>query len=132
MRTVTFKSLQADQAWLVVSEQLTQRNMLLSRSISKLEQYRQTLPVASRLMTLRYHLRQSLRRLAAERSLSLPATTDQAVALNRQWCHVHELYFLLRQVDTELTHARDSSEAFDQWLDSLELRVYKSALTHLN
>ncbi len=131
MRTVTFESLQADQAWMVVSDQLNQRNTLLSRSISKLEQQHQTLPVASRLMTLRYHLRQSLRRLTAE-SRRRPATTDQAAALNRQWCHVHELYFLLRQVDTELLNARDSSEALNQWLESLESRVYKSALVHLN
>ena len=131
MRTVTFESLQADQAWMVVSDQLNQRNSLLSRSISKLEQQQQTLPVASRLMTLRYHLRQSLRRLTAE-SRQLPTTTDQAQALNRQWCHIHELYFLLRQVDAELLHAREASEAFNQWLESLESRVYRSALVHLN
>lgn len=116
---------------MVVSDQLNQRNTLLSRSISKLEQQPQTLPIASRLMTLRYHLRQSLRRLTAE-SRKLPSTTDQANALNRQWCHIHELYFLLRQVDAELIHARDKSEPLNQWLDSLELRVYKSALVHLN
>ena len=131
MRTVTFESLQADQAWMVVSDQLNQRNTLLSRSISKLEQQQQTLPVASRLMTLRYHLRQSLRRLTAE-SRRLPATTDQADALSRQWCHVHELYFLLRQVDIELLNARDSSEPLNEWIKTLESRVYKSALIHLN
>ncbi len=131
MRTVTFESLQADQAWLVVSDQLSQRNTLLSRSISKLEQYPQLLPVASRLMTLRYHLRQSLRRLTRE-SRRTPATTDEAERLNRQWCQVHELYFLLRQVDAELTNTRDDSDPFNQWLDSLESRVYKAALVHLN
>lgn len=131
MRTVTFESLQADQAWMVVSDHLNQRNTLLSRSIFKLEQQQQTLPVASRLMTLRYHLRQSLRRLTAE-SRRTPISTDQAEALNRQWCHVHELYFLLRQVDAELMNARGQSEALNQWLDSLESRVYKSALVHLN
>ena len=131
MRTVTFESLQADQAWMVVSYQLNQRNTLLSRSISKLEQLPQTLPVASRLMTLRYHLRQSLRRLTNE-SRRLPATTDQAEALNRQWCHIHELYFLLRQVDAELLTARDESQPLNDWLDTLASRVYKSALVHLN
>ncbi|RYF78800.1 MAG: hypothetical protein EOO39_00405 [Cytophagaceae bacterium] len=131
MRTVTFESLQADQAWMVVSDQLNQRNTLLSRSISKLEQQQQNLPIASRLMTLRYHLRQSLRRLTTE-SRQLPATTDQAAALNRQWCHIHELYFLLRQVDAEMLNARDESESLNQWLETLESRVYKSALVHLN
>lgn len=130
MRTVTFESLQADQAWMVVSDQLNQRNTLLSRGISKLEQQQQ-LPIASRLMTLRYHLRQSLRRLTTE-SRRRPNSTDEAGALNRQWCHVHELYFLLRQVDAELMNARDKSQPLNQWLDSLESRVYKSALVHLN
>ena len=116
---------------MVVSDQLNQRNTILSRSISKLEQQPKTLPVASRLMILRYHLRQSLRRLTAD-SRRTPTTSDQAEALNRQWCHVHELYFLLRQVDAELTNVRDHSRPLDQWLDSLESRVYKSALVHLN
>jgi hypothetical protein len=131
MRTVTYESLQADQAWMVVSDQLNQRNTLLSKSISKLEQYPQTLTIASRLMTLRYHLRQSLRRLTAE-ARQRPTTTTQAEALNRQWCHVHELYFLLRQIDAELINAREDSPALNDWLENLESRVYKSALVHLN
>jgi hypothetical protein len=131
MRTVTYESLQANQAWMVVSDQLNQRNTLLSKSISKLEQHPQTLTIASRLMTLRYHLRQSLRRLTAE-ARQRPGTASEAAALNRQWCHVHELYFLLRQIDTELTNAREDSPAFNAWLDGLESRVYKSALVHLN
>lgn len=131
MRTVTFESLQADQAWMVVSDQLNQRNTLLSRGISKLEQHHQCLPIASRLMILRYHLRQSLRRLTAE-SRQQPASVGQAEALNQQWCHVHQLYFLLRQIDAELTNAREDSPALNEWLESIESRVYKSALVHLN
>ena len=131
MRTVTFESLQADQAWMVVSDQLNQRNTLLSRGISKLEQQHHSLPIASRLMILRYHLRQSLRRLTAESRVS-PTNADQAGALNQQWCHVHQLYFLLRQIDAELTNAREDSPALNEWLESIESRVYKSALVHLN
>lgn len=131
MRTVTYESLQADQAWMVVSDQLNQRNTLLSRGISKLEQHHHALPIASRLMILRYHLRQSLRRLTAE-SRQAPVNADQAGALNQQWCHVHQLYFLLRQIDAELTNAREDSPALNDWLDSIESRVYKSALVHLN
>lgn len=131
MRTITFESLQADQAWMVVSDQLNQRNTLLSRGISKLEQQQHGLPIASRLMILRYHLRQSLRRLTAE-SRQRPANAGQAELLNQQWCHVHQLYFLLRQIDAELTNAREDSPAFNEWLDSIESRVYKSALVHLN
>lgn len=131
MRTVTYESLQADQAWMVVSDQLNQRNTLLSRGISKLEQHHHSLPIASRLMTLRFHLRQSLRRLTAD-ARKRPTDANQAEALNQQWCHVHQLYFLLRQIDAELINAREDSQALNEWLDTMELRVYKSALVHLN
>ncbi|CCG99440.1 hypothetical protein FAES_1430 [Fibrella aestuarina BUZ 2] len=131
MRTVSYESLQADQAWMVVSDQLNQRNTLLSRGISKLEQQQQSLPIASRLMTLRFHLRQSLRRLTSE-ARRRPENADQAEALNQQWCHVHQLYFLLRQIDAELTNAREDSDALNEWLNTMESRVYKSALVHLN
>ncbi|MEZ0609880.1 hypothetical protein ACAW74_15285 [Fibrella sp. WM1] len=131
MRTVSYESLQADQAWMVVSDQLNQRNTLLSRGISKLEQQQHSLPIASRLMTLRFHLRQSLRRLTSE-ARRRPGNADQAEALNQQWCHVHQLYFLLRQIDAELTNAREDSDAFNEWLNTMESRVYKSALVHLN
>ncbi len=131
MRTIKYEALQAEQAWMVVSDQLNHRNTLLSRGISQLERHHRSLPVASRLMTLRYHLRQSLRRLTAE-SRQRPTSADHAAALNQQWCHVHELYFLLRQVDAELTNARYESNDLREWLDTLESRVYKSALVHLN
>lgn len=82
-------------------------------------------------MTLRFHLRQSLRRLTSE-ARRRPTTADQAQALNQQWCHVHQLYFLLRQIDAELTNAREDSDALNEWLETMESRVYKSALVHLN
>jgi len=63
---LTYESLKAEQAWMVVSEQLQQRNSLLSMGINHLERLPGDLPVASRLMIIRYHLRTSLRRLTAE------------------------------------------------------------------
>jgi hypothetical protein len=131
MQTVTYESLKAEQAWMVVSDQLNQRNTLLSRGISHLEANPGELPIASRLMILRYHLRHSLRRLTAE-TRQLPAQADQAARLHRQWMHIHQLHFLLRQVDNELQNASDDSNPLREWLDSLESRIYKSALINLN
>ncbi len=131
MQTVTYESLKAEQAWMVVSDQLNQRNTLLSRGISHLESSPVELPLASRLMILRYHLRHSLRRLTAE-ARRFPHTADHAGRLHSQWMHVHQLHFLLRQVDAELNNASDDSDQFRDWLESLESRVYKSALISLN
>jgi len=47
---LTYESLKAEQAWMVVSEQLQQRNSLLSMGINHLERLPGDLPVASRLM----------------------------------------------------------------------------------
>ncbi len=131
MQTVTYESLKAEQAWMVVSEQLNQRNTLLSRGISHLEHSTVELPMASRLMILRYHLRHSLRRLTAD-ARQLPAQPNMAGQINSQWMHIHQLHFLLRQIDSELRNASEDSDHFREWLDSLELRVYKSALVSLN
>ncbi len=131
MITVTFEALQAEQAWMVVSDQLNHRNTLLSRGISQLEKEVHELPIASRLMILRYHLRHSLRRLTKE-ARQRPAADTTAEQLHKQWQHVHQLFFLLRQIDTELQNARQDSDALREWLSSLETRVYKSALVHLN
>jgi hypothetical protein len=131
MQPITYDSLKAEQAWMVVSEQLNQRNTLLSRGISHLEADPGELPLASRLMILRYHLRHSLRRLTAE-ARQLPTQPDQIAQLHRQWMHIHQLHFLLRQIDNELRTASDDSTPFREWLESLELRVYKSALVSLN
>jgi len=131
MQTITYESLKAEQAWMVVSEQLNQRNTLLSRGISHLEHSTVELPLASRLMILRYHLRHSLRRLTAD-ARQLPAQANMAGQLHSQWMHIHQLHFLLRQVDNELRNASDDSVRFREWLESLESRIYKSALVSLN
>jgi hypothetical protein len=131
MKTINYDALQVEQAWLNVSEQLQQRNNLLSQGISRLERQAAGLPIASRLLILRYHLRHSLRRLTAE-TRQLPKNADDAQRLHQQWMHVHQLHFLLRQIDTELHTARADSNEFGQWLASLETRVYRSALVRLN
>lgn len=131
MQTVTYESLKAEQAWMVVSDQLNHRNTLLSRGISHLERHSTELPIASRLMILRYHLRHSLRKLTAE-ARQLPRSADAARAINSQWMHIHQLHFLLRQIDDELNHASADSNSLRHWLESAEMRVYKSALVSLN
>ncbi|MBC8151349.1 MAG: hypothetical protein H7Z72_00395 [Bacteroidetes bacterium] len=135
MTTVTYESLKAEQAWIIVSEQLQQRNSLLSRGISRLEQYPAELPIASRLMILRYHLRHSIRRLTSEAkplSGKTPAETRSAEQLRQQWRHVHQLFFLLRQIDAELRTAQAESDTLRTWLNSANPGVYKSALMYLN
>ena len=131
MTNVTYQSLQAEQAWMVVSDQLQQRNSILSRSIAQLERNPKELPIASRLMILRYHLRVSLRRLTAD-ARKFPQSADDAERIHQQWMHIQQLFFLLRQIDAELNNAKEESETLRNWLDSLETRIYKSALVHLN
>lgn len=135
MTTVTYESLKAEQAWIIVSEQLQQRNSLLGRSINRLEQYPTELPIASRLMILRYHLRHSIRRLTSEAKMvsgKTPAETRSAEQLRQQWLHVRQLFFLLRQIDTELRTAQADSDTLRTWLNAANPRVYKSALMYLN
>lgn len=128
---LTYESLKAEQAWLVVSEQLQQRNALLSMGINHLEKLPGDLPIASRLMVLRYHLRTSLRKLTSDARRS---TTDgtSVEQLRMQWQQIHQLFFLLRQIDAELENATTDCDSFRLWLDSRPQRVYKSALIHLN
>lgn len=135
MMGITYESLKAEQAWIIVSEQLQHRNALLGRSIYQLEQHPEELPTASRLLILRYHLRHSLRQLAREtrrlkqRSPAQSAPTQQ---LRQQWLHVHQLFFLLCQIDTELKTAESDSLVLRTWLCSIQPKVYKPTLNSLN
>jgi hypothetical protein len=131
MRTVTYESIRADQAWLIVSNQLDQRNTVLSQGISQMERDPTQLPIASRLMILRFHLGHSLRQLTAEARQQQTAT-DRADVHRQQWLHIHQLAFLLRQIDVELNNARHDSDAFRAWMKSLESCVYKETFIHLN
>ena len=131
MKTVTYESLQAEQAWLIVSDQLQQRNNVLAKSISHMERNPGELPMASRLIMLRYHLKMSLRQLTQEaRQQKIKPTNDNRLA--EQWMHIHQLFFLLRQIDSELGRATTENNTLRSWIESLERRVYRSALVHLN
>ncbi|QJW88854.1 hypothetical protein HNV11_05385 [Spirosoma taeanense] len=131
MRTITYESLRAEHAWMIVSDQLQQRNNVLAKGISHMERDPAELPMASRLMMLRYHLKMSLRQLTQEarKQALVPEDPDR---LHQQWLHVHQLFFLLRQIDTELKRASHENDTLRSWMDSLEGRVYRSALVHLN
>ena len=131
MKIVTYESLQAEHAWMMVSDQLQQRNNMLAKGISHLERNASGLPMASRLMMLRYHLKMSVRQLTQEARYK-PNTPQSANQIGEQWRHVHQLLFLLRQIDAEFGRATSESEMLRSWTKSLEARVYRSALVHLN
>jgi hypothetical protein len=131
MQTITYESLQAEHAWMIVSDQLQQRNNVLAKGISHMERNPTELPMASRLIMLRYHLKMSLRQLTQEARQEAQNSTSGDV-LNRQWMHIHQLFFLLRQIDTELGRASTENDTLRSWMESLEGRVYRSALVHLN
>jgi hypothetical protein len=131
MNIVTYESLRAEHAWMIVSDQLQQRNNVLAKSISHMERNPHELPMASRLMILRYHLKMSLRQLTQEaRQLRQSPQVDNRLAI--QWMHIHQLFFLLRQIDSELGRATTENPTLRSWVESLEGRVYRSALVHLN
>ncbi len=131
MKHITYDSLQAEHAWMIVSDQLQQRNNMLAKSISHMECKQGELPMAGRLIMLRYHLKMSLRQLTQDaRQQKQKIQSDSRLA--NQWMHVHQLFFLLRQIDCELGRATTENDILRSWLESLEGRVYRSALVHLN
>ncbi|MBN8823867.1 MULTISPECIES: hypothetical protein [unclassified Spirosoma] len=131
MQTLSYESLQAEHAWMLVCDQLQQRNNVLAKSISHMERDPKELPMASRLIILRYHLKMSLRQLTqAARQTSLQSQKNSQLAT--QWEHVHQLFFLLRQIDSELGRASNENSNLRSCLKSLDGRVYRSALVHLN
>ncbi len=131
MKIVTYDSLQAEHAWMIVSDQLQQRNNMLAKSISHMERNQSELPMASRLIILRYHLKMSLRQLTHE-ARQQKQKIERTNQLAEQWMHVHQLFFLLRQIDNELGRATTENDILRSWLGSHEGRVYRSALVHLN
>jgi hypothetical protein len=131
MKIINYESLRAEHAWMIVSDQLQQRNNMLAKGISHMERNPAELPMASRLMMLRYHLKMSLRQLTQE-ARQQPQSAEDTERLHRQWLHVHQLFFLLRQIDTELGRAAGENDTLRSWAASLEKRVYRSALVHLN
>ena len=131
MKTTSYESLRAEHAWMIVSDQLQQRNNMLAKGISHMEHKSAELPMASRLIMLRYHLKMSMRQLTQE-ARQQPRSAKETDLLHQQWLHIHQLFFLLRQIDTEFVRAADQSDRLRSWVSSLEGRVYRSALVHLN
>ncbi|MBD2699396.1 hypothetical protein IC229_02020 [Spirosoma sp. BT702] len=129
MQTISYESLQAEHAWMIVSDQLQQRNNVLAKSISHMERKPGDLPMAGRLIMLRYHLKMSLRQLTQEARQQPPVSSNR---LSNQWMHIHQLFFLLRQIDTELNRATTENDSLRSWMASLQGRVYRSGLLHLN
>ena len=86
--------------------------------------------MASRLIILRYHLKMSLRQLNS--STNQPSYSQESKALVTHWQHVHQLFFLLRQIDSELGRATNENSTLRLWLKSSNGRVYRSALVHIN
>lgn len=131
MNTITYEWLKAEQAWMVVSDQLQQRNTMLGKSISHLERSPAEQEMASQLLTLRYHLKLSIRQLTRE--IKRPAApVPNTERLHQQWRHTHQLFFLLRQIDTELNRATRRNNALRVWVNQNGSRVYRSALVYLN
>lgn len=96
MQNLSYESLQAEYAWMLVSDQLQQRNNVLAKSISHMELSAKELPMASRLIILRYHLKMSLRQLTQAARQQKPESQN-GNRLADQWQHIHQLFFLDRK-----------------------------------
>jgi hypothetical protein len=115
MKNLSYDSIKADQAWIIVTQHLQSRNQLLADGIYFLEKHPADHPLAGRLVVIQYHLRATVRRLVDETSTSQPAShLNQQV--KRQWLMVHQLNFLLRQIDDELSKMGVKSPAFRSWM----------------
>lgn len=134
MQTVTYESLIADQAWTLVSQHLQNRNDLLTDGILFLESHPVDRPHAGQLVVLQYHLRSTLRKLIEETATFIPlAAPDQQI--RRQWMVVHQLNYLLCQVDSEIRGIARQSRDFKHWRDERMMRRRprtQSKAQHLN
>ncbi|GAB3928270.1 hypothetical protein [Larkinella terrae] len=117
MKTVSYDSIKADQAWITVTQLLQRRNQLLADGIKFLEKHSADQALAGRLVVIQYHLRATVRRLVDETSTAQsPAQLAQQV--KRQWLMVHQLNFLLRQIDDELSKMGVSYPNFRSWINT--------------
>ena len=102
MRAVTYDSLRADEAWNTVSKHLQRRNDLLTAGITYLETHPTDHALAGRLVVLQYHLRATVRQLVRDTAALRPVQTmNQQV--QRQWMVVHQMHYLLSQIDDQDT-----------------------------
>ncbi|RRB02088.1 hypothetical protein [Larkinella rosea] len=126
MKTVSYESIKADQAWITVTHHLQGRNQLLTDGISFLEKHPSDHALAGRLVVIQYHLRATVRRLMDETSaIKSPSQLKQQV--RRQWLMIHQLNFLLRQIDDELGKMGLNSPDFRLWINVKRNRIsYKA------
>ena len=125
MKTASYESIKADQAWITVTQHLQRRGQLLADGITFLEKHPVDYSLAGRLVVIQYHLRATVRRLMNETSTSSTAHLKQQI--KRQWLMVHQLNFLLRQIDDELSKMGVSSPAFRSWMTARQNRFsYKA------
>lgn len=122
MKTATYESIKADQAWMTVTQHLQRRNQLLVDGITFLEKHPADYALAGRLVVIQYHLRATVRRLMDETSATTSASqlTQQ---IRRQWLMVHQMNFLLRQIDDELSKMGLKSRDFHSWMNVKRNRV---------
>lgn len=126
MKTVTYESIKADQAWITVTQHLQRRNQLLVDGITFLEKHPADHALAGRLVVIQYHLRATVRRLMDETSATL-SPSQQKQQIKRQWLMVHQLNFLLRQIDDELSKMGLKSRDFHSWMNVKRNRVSYNA-----
>lgn len=127
MKTVSYESIKADQAWITVTQHLQGRSKLLSDGVSFLEKHPLDHSLAGRLVIIHYHLRATVRRLMNE-TCATPSATHLQQHVKRQWLMVHQLNFLLRQIDDELNKMGSKSPAFRSWMNTKQTRFsYKTA-----
>ncbi|GAB3253455.1 hypothetical protein GCM10027347_13250 [Larkinella harenae] len=115
MKTVSYESIKADQAWIAVTQLLQSRNKLLAEGVSFLEKHPKDYAMAGRLVIIQYHIRATVRQLMDE-ACAVPNASHQKQHVKRQWLLVHQLNFLLRQIDHELDNMGVNSPGFRSWL----------------
>jgi len=120
MRTVTYESLRADEAWQTVSSHLQRRNDLMTAAITYLETRPAERVLAGKLAVLHYHLRATVRQLVRE-TAALRPTTDPQQQMRRQWMVVHQMHYLLSQIDDQLLILGRQSADFRRWREKRTL-----------
>ncbi|MGM9508035.1 hypothetical protein ACS5NO_09915 [Larkinella sp. GY13] len=117
MKTASYESIKADQAWITVTQHLQRRNQLITDGITFLEKHPADHVLAGRLVVIQYHLRATVRRLMEETSAT-PSPASLKQQIKRQWLMVHQLNFLLRQIDDELSKMGFNSPVFRSWMSA--------------
>ncbi|GAB3906776.1 hypothetical protein GCM10028803_39680 [Larkinella knui] len=116
MKTVSYESIKADQAWITVTQHLQRRNQLLADGIAYLQKHPTDHAMANRLAVIQYHLRATVRRLMDE-TAATRSPTQMKQLIKRQWLMIHQLNFLLRQIDDEVRKMGITSPVFRSWVN---------------